>query len=804
MNDLNTGLSRNSHSQYHAQNTAQRQRYNGSNGYHGKYPSHQPYYQQPNFDMTNQIVALKEEISFLNKMIINIMTDGTINIKKIASIEADNQIQQGKIKKLEEEVEKLKNKEKETKKKDKDDDDDDNRGSGIKQMFGKIGTEYGKMPHRYQKISKNKIEPKDECCDGIMKDTHKKMSRNDEALIGIINMPINDNMKNSFSMDPISKLLSNIFKTKDDKKNKVEKNDIEEIEEEYIDIDPNIKIEDLGVEIKDIGDIIKLGGLYMKLKDEGIKTPDESVNKKKAVYILSELGMNVKDIDSILEKKEIKLQTMEKKNNGLYELNGKSYSINLEILHKLVKPLEKLQNMIGMIKIKESILDMILYYLQSFERKNSSMLHTVIEGAPGVGKTEVGKIIAEIYAALGIIKNNTFKIVRRTDLIGEYVGHTAHKTQRAIDEADGGVLFIDEAYSLGSPEGRDSFAKECIDTLNQNLSENKRKFICIIAGYPDELEKSFFAQNPGLARRFPFRYKIEGYNEIEMKDIFMKKVVDCKWKLSDAMKESSITNFLTRNKDELNNKGDISIPFMKLINKEEEIVKFFSKNKEEIENYIGPIEALLMKLSDNNETIMSFYKMNKERISNYDGKSDKFTKLFEMSDQKEFFAKHKEAIIKYTGNIKVLLNTLSNNNDDIMKFYNKHRKSITNYNYEIDKLLIDMKNKTVIMEFYNKNIKMFTNNTESIDVLILKIGEIIRQETIMNFFRKNNGEFKNYGGDIDTLLMKAKFVHSRRMFGKHPKDRKIFDKTDIEKGFEQFIQHKKKKEVNDHYSMMWV
>nr|QBK88653.1 MAG: AAA family ATPase [Mimivirus LCMiAC01] len=193
---------------------------------------------------------------------------------------------------------------------------------------------------------------------------------------------------------------------------------------------------------------------------------------------------------------------------------------------------------------------MILYYLQHFENRNNNMLHTIIEGSPGVGKTELGKIIADIYAKMGIIKSNKFKLVKRTDLIGEYLGHTAHKTQKAIDEADGGVLFIDEAYSLGNSEKKDSFAKECIDTINQNLSENKNRFICIIAGYANELDKCFFSYNPGLKRRFPFRYSITGYDHTELRDIFLKKLKDIKWTLYEDMDMDKLTKFF---KDNLSN-----------------------------------------------------------------------------------------------------------------------------------------------------------------------------------------------------------------------------------------------------------
>ncbi len=169
------------------------------------------------------------------------------------------------------------------------------------------------------------------------------------------------------------------------------------------------------------------------------------------------------------------------------------------------------------------------------------------EGPPGVGKTELGKIIGKIYAKLGIVKSDKFKIVKRTDLIGEYLGHTAQKTQRVIDAANGGILFIDEAYSLGNNEKKDSFAKECIDTINQNLSENKNKFICIIAGYADELDKCFFAYNSGLKRRFPFRYNIDGYAHDELRDIFLKKLKDTKWKLSGELDMKKITKFFKNN-----------------------------------------------------------------------------------------------------------------------------------------------------------------------------------------------------------------------------------------------------------------
>ena len=224
----------------------------------------------------------------------------------------------------------------------------------------------------------------------------------------------------------------------------------------------------------------------------------------------------------------------------------KKYTLDMVVLNKLVEPLENLKKMIGMKSVKETIVNLILYNIQNFEKRNSSMLHTIIEGSPGTGKTEVAKIIADIYLKMGILKNDKFKSVKRNDLVGQYLGHTANKTQEVINSIKGGVLFIDEAYSLGNPEGRDSYSKECIDIINQNLSEGKCDFVCIIAGYPDALKNSFFRYNQGLERRFPYRFKVDDYDEKELRDIFIKIVKENKWKFMEKFKPS--VDFFKKNK----------------------------------------------------------------------------------------------------------------------------------------------------------------------------------------------------------------------------------------------------------------
>jgi SpoVK/Ycf46/Vps4 family AAA+-type ATPase len=226
------------------------------------------------------------------------------------------------------------------------------------------------------------------------------------------------------------------------------------------------------------------------------------------------------------------------------------YNINIKALHDIKEPLEELNNMIGMTDLKNNIVDQILYFVQELHKGNLSsgdFMHTVIYGPPGTGKTEIAKIMGKIYSKIGILKKGTFKKVTRSDLIAGYLGQTAIKTSDVIKEALGGVLFIDEAYALGNPEKKDSFAKECIDTLCEALSDNKENLMVIVAGYEKELKDSFFSFNQGLDSRFTWRFKTDDYTAEDLYNIFLKKVKDIGWEI-DA--DSKITiDWFKKNKD---------------------------------------------------------------------------------------------------------------------------------------------------------------------------------------------------------------------------------------------------------------
>ena len=198
------------------------------------------------------------------------------------------------------------------------------------------------------------------------------------------------------------------------------------------------------------------------------------------------------------------------------------YSIDVKTLVNIKSSLLKLNNFIGIKDIKKDILHQILYYLQRMNSKDDYM-HIVISGPPGCGKTELAKTIGEIFSKMNVLKNNSFKKVVRSDLIAGYLGQTALKTRELVEKNLGGVLFIDEAYSLGHREKGDSFAKECIDTLNESLSDHKDELMVIIAGYKQELDETFFRMNPGLRSRFPWTYHIDNYDHTELCEMFNKK-----------------------------------------------------------------------------------------------------------------------------------------------------------------------------------------------------------------------------------------------------------------------------------------
>lgn len=136
-------------------------------------------------------------------------------------------------------------------------------------------------------------------------------------------------------------------------------------------------------------------------------------------------------------------------------------------------------------------------------------LHMVFKGNPGTGKTTVARLIASMLKEMNVLEKGHFLEVDRGDLVGEYIGHTAQKTRELVRKAMGGVLFIDEAYSLARG-GEKDFGKEAIDTLVKLMEDQQHQFVLILAGYPVEME-NFLRLNPGLPSRFPMIVDFPNY-----------------------------------------------------------------------------------------------------------------------------------------------------------------------------------------------------------------------------------------------------------------------------------------------------
>lgn len=282
-------------------------------------------------------------------------------------------------------------------------------------------------------------------------------------------------------------------------------------------------------------------------------------------------------------------------------------NIDTVMLWKIAPYLEELDSMVGLSSLKDTVFLQVIYYLQNMHKTglasgNEEYLHTMIYGAPGHGKTNVAKIIGKIYQAMGILsEDGPFRVAYRDDFIAGYLGQTALKTKKLLDSCIGGVLFIDEIYSLAPRDNdRDIFSKEALDTLTAYLSENKN-YICVIgAGYEDDIKTCFFGMNKGLERRFPWIHRIDPYTPAELTSIFIKMVTGLGWRIGITSKE--LTDLISLNKSRFKNAGG-------------DIENFLSKIKMiHAKRVIGldPEHRFVLKREDFKETFLFLDKGKKE------------------------------------------------------------------------------------------------------------------------------------------------------------------------------------------------
>nr|WP_255639619.1 stage V sporulation protein K [Aquibacillus saliphilus] len=208
---------------------------------------------------------------------------------------------------------------------------------------------------------------------------------------------------------------------------------------------------------------------------------------------------------------------------------------------------QEFSSFIGMNRLKETIKEIYANIEINQKREQvglktqNQVLHMLFKGNPGTGKTTIARKLAKAFYEMNVISKGHFIEAERADLVGEYIGHTAQKTRELVEKAMGGVLFIDEAYSLARG-GEKDFGKEAIDTLVKHMEDHHSEFILILAGYPAEMDH-FLSLNPGLASRFPIVLDFDDYSVEQLMEIAKQMMhereylltKEAEWKLRDYL-----------------------------------------------------------------------------------------------------------------------------------------------------------------------------------------------------------------------------------------------------------------------------
>lgn len=217
-------------------------------------------------------------------------------------------------------------------------------------------------------------------------------------------------------------------------------------------------------------------------------------------------------------------------------------SLELEDSRSLEELLLDLNQLIGLKSVKEKVQDLLAYQKVQKMRMDNNLhsqkntLHLAFTGNPGTGKTTVARIVGRIYKQLGLLSKGHFIEVSRTDLIAGYQGQTALKVKSVIERAKGGVLFIDEAYSITENEQSDSYGKECLTELTKALEDYREDLVVIVAGYTKPMNQ-FFKSNPGLKSRFNTFIEFDDYDANELLEILLSICLSNDYILTEDLKK---------------------------------------------------------------------------------------------------------------------------------------------------------------------------------------------------------------------------------------------------------------------------
>ena len=204
---------------------------------------------------------------------------------------------------------------------------------------------------------------------------------------------------------------------------------------------------------------------------------------------------------------------------------GNSASQNNEKVEKIEDVLAELESFTGMEGIKRDVRSLINLLKIQKQRESQGLsvvkpsLHMVFTGPPGTGKTTVARVMGRVFKALGVLEKGHIIETDRSGLVAGYVGQTAIKVDEVVQKSLGGILFIDEAYTLSPSDGQDSFGQEAIDTLLKRMEDNRDSLVVIVAGYEEEMQR-FIESNPGFKSRFNKYISFDDYKPEELIEIF--------------------------------------------------------------------------------------------------------------------------------------------------------------------------------------------------------------------------------------------------------------------------------------------